>query len=97
MAEIHGNFNSDEKMRHLAFLNIYKFNLYQILNIMFLIKTNSIPEALQNKFKVTEHNYSRRYGEYIFKELNIFFRVTKFAILLRGPPHLQRISILRNF
>ena len=85
MAEIHGNFNSDEKMKHLAFLNIYKFNLYQILNIMLLIKTNSIPEALQNKFKVTEHNNSRRYIEYIFKELNVFFMVAKFAISLRGP------------
>ena len=26
---------------------------------MFRVKTNSIPEALQNKFKAIEHNYSK--------------------------------------
>ena len=74
-----------KKMKHLDILNIYKLNLYQILNIMFRVKTNSIPETLQNKFKVIERNYSTRYGEYSFKEPNIFFRVTKFAISLHGP------------
>ena len=85
MADIHANLNSDEKMKHLDILNIYKLNLYQILNIMFRVKTNSIPETLQNKFKVIEHNYSTRYSKQNFKEPNIFFRVTKFAISLRGP------------
>ena len=86
MANIHANLNSDEKMKHLDILNIYKLNLYQILNIMFQVKTNTIPETPQNKFKVIEHNYSTRYSEYNFKEPNIFFRVTlKFAISSRGP------------
>ena len=85
MAYIHANLNSDEKMKHLDILNIYKLNLYQILNIMFRVKTNSIPETLQNKFKIIEHNYSARYSEYNFKEPNILFRVTKFAISSRGP------------
>ena len=60
MADIHRNLNSDEKMKHLNILNVYKLTLYQILNIMFQVKTNSIPETLQNKFKVMEHNYSTR-------------------------------------
>ena len=42
MADIHANLNSDEKMKHLDILNIYKLNLYQILNIMFRVKTNSV-------------------------------------------------------
>ena len=46
MADIHANLNSDEKIKHLDVLNIYKLNLYQILNIMFRVKTNSIPETL---------------------------------------------------
>ena len=33
MADIHANLNSDEKMRHLDILNIYKLNLCQIINI----------------------------------------------------------------
>ena len=83
MADIHANLNSDEKMKHLDILNIYKLNLYQILN-MFWARTNSIPETLQNKFKIIEHNYSTKYSEYNFKEPNILFRVTKFAISSRG-------------
>ena len=63
MTDIHRNLNSHEKMKHLDILNIYKLNLYQILNIMFRVKTNSIPETLQNKFKIVEHNYSTRYNE----------------------------------
>ena len=35
MTDIHANLNSDEKMKHLDILNIYKLNLYQVLNIMF--------------------------------------------------------------
>ena len=89
MADIHANLNSDEKMKHLDILNIYKLNLYQILNI-FRVKTNTIPETLQNKFKVIEQNYSTRYSEYNFKEPNVFFRVTKFAISSRGPRLLNK-------
>ena len=63
MADVHRNLNSYEKMKHLDILNIYKLNLYKILNIMFRVKTNSIPETFQNKFKVIEHNYSTRYSE----------------------------------
>ena len=48
MADIYVNLNSDEKMKHLDILNIYKLNLYHILNIMFRVKTNSIPETHQN-------------------------------------------------
>ena len=85
-----------KKMKHLDILNTYKLNLYQILNITFPVKTNSIPETLQNKFKIIEHNYSARYNEYNFKDPNILFRVIKFAISSRGP-HFWNISIPTNF
>lgn len=44
-------------------LNMHKLNLYEILNIMFRVKDNSIQEALQTKFKFIEDNYSARHGE----------------------------------
>ena len=66
MADIQANLNSDEKMKYLDVRNIYKLNLYQILNIMFRVRTNSIPGILQNKFKIIEHNYSRRFILQIF-------------------------------
>ena len=62
-------------------------NLYQILNIMFRVKTNSILQILRDIFKIIEHNYSTKYSEYSFKEPNIFCRVTKFAISPCGPRH----------
>ena len=45
-------------MKHLDIVNIYRLNLYQILN-MFWVKTNSIPETLQNKFKIIEQLFSK--------------------------------------
>ena len=85
MADIHTNLNSDEKMKRLDILSIDKLNLYQMLNIMFRARTNSMPETFQNKFKIIEHSYSTRYTEYNFKEPNILLRVTKFAMSSRGP------------
>ena len=85
MADIHANLNSDEKMKHLDIINVYKLNLYQILNLMFRTRTRSIPKTLQNKFKILEHNYSIKYSEYNFKEPNILLSVTNFAIPSRGP------------
>ena len=38
MAYIHENLNPDEKIKHLDVLDIYKLNIYQILNIMFRVK-----------------------------------------------------------
>ena len=70
---MHPNLNSDEKMKHLDILNIYKLNLYQILNTMFRVKTNSISETLQNKFKLINCNCSTRHSEYNFKEPSTFF------------------------
>lgn len=34
MADIYKNLNPDGKMNHLDILNVYKANLYQVLNIM---------------------------------------------------------------
>ena len=86
-----------KNMKHLGILNIYKLNLYQ----MFRARTNSIPETLQNKFKIIEHNYSTRYSEYNFKEPNILLRVTKFAISSRGSrvwnKHTDKLLKTRNF
>ena len=72
MAEMHANLNSDEKTKHLGILDIYKLNLYQILNIMFRAKTNTVPQTVQNKFKVIERNYSTRYSEYNFLVIRSF-------------------------
>ena len=52
MAGINAFLNSDEKMKHLDILNIYKLNLYQILNIMFQARTNSVPEPFKINSKL---------------------------------------------
>ena len=89
------NLNCDEKMNYLDILNICKFNLNQILNITFQVKTISITEILQNEFKVTEHNYSTRYSEYNFKEPNIFLGLL--SLQYRHMDHVCGICILTNF
>ena len=59
-------------MKHLDILNIYKLSIYQMLHIMFRVKTNLIPETFQNKFKVMEHNYSTRNNEHHLKDFLFF-------------------------
>ena len=39
-----------EIMVRMKVLNIYKLNIYQILNFMFKIKTNTAPCILENQF-----------------------------------------------
>ena len=95
VGDIYGNLNSDEKMKHLDILTIYKLNLYQMLNIMNQVKTNSIAETLQNKFKVIERNYSARYGKYNFKELNNFLELIN--LQYRHVDHVSGLSILKKF
>ena len=102
MVHIHANLNFDEKMKYLDIVNIYKLNLYQLLNIMFRVKTNSIPETLQNKFKVIEHNYSTIYSEYNFKKVNTISKSQNFLLGLLNlqychMDYVSGISILTNF
>ena len=95
MANIHANLNCDEKMNYLDILNICKFNLNQLLNLTFRLKTNSISEILQNEFKVIEHNYSTRYSKYNFKEPNIFLGLLN--LQYRHMDYVCGICILTNF
>ena len=50
MVDIQANLNSDEKMKHLGILNMYKLNLYQILNIILNIMQELI--QYQKPFKI---------------------------------------------
>ena len=44
-----------EIMVRMKVLNIYKLNIYQILNFMFKIKTNTAPCIFENQFMKTRH------------------------------------------
>ena len=89
MADIQTNLNSDEKMKHLDILNIYKLNRYQILNTMFRVKTNSIPETLKNTIILqdTVNAISKR---------KIFY-LGLLNLQYRHVDHVSGISILTNF
>ena len=78
-------------MKHLDILNIYKRNLYQILNIVFRVRTNSIPETLQNKFKIIEHNYSTRFILQIFI-LQIFYNYSTKLSKIYPWNHLIKVT-----
>ena len=52
MTDKHAHLNSDKNMKHLDILNICNLNVYQILNTMFRVKTNSIPETFKMNSKL---------------------------------------------
>ena len=42
-------------MEENGILNVYKFNLYQVLNFLFRVQNETIPKSFQTKFQYTEH------------------------------------------
>ena len=61
-------------MEENGILNVYKLNLYQVLNLMFRMHNETIPKNFQTKFQYIEHRYETR----ISKD-------NCFAISSRGP------------
>ena len=47
-------------MEENGILNVYKLNLYQVLNFMFRVHNETIPKSFQTKFQYTEHKYETR-------------------------------------
>ena len=42
-------------MEENGILNVYKLNLYQVLNFMFRVHNEAIPKSFQSKFQYVEH------------------------------------------
>ena len=74
------NLKSEEIMYRLSILNVYKLNIYHIVNLMFRVKNNTLPEAFRTKFQIVQHNYKTRHSENNFDELKITLKATKLAI-----------------
>ena len=57
-------------MVRMKVLNINKLNIYQILNFMFKIKTNTAPCTFENQFTEIQQQYSTRFGKNILSEVD---------------------------
>ena len=66
-------------------LNIYTFNIYQILTFMFKIKANTAPCIFENQFTETQHQYSTTFSKNSFVESQLVYTQTKFSVSSRGP------------
>ena len=84
---IDGNINETifEKMQKFKILNIHKINIYQVLNFMFRVKNNTIPNVFNKKFKLINHIYPTRNSQNNFVLSMIKYKQTKNAISVRGP------------
>ena len=71
-------------MVRMIVLNIYKLNIYQILNFMFKLKTNTAPCIFKNQFTEIQHQYSIRFTKNSFVESQLVYSQTKFSVSLRG-------------
>ena len=76
---------SKQIMRELCVLNIYQFNIYNVLNLMFKVKNGLIPDAFQNKFNMISHDYFTKNCMCNFREPRFSLKITKFAISSQGP------------
>ena len=66
-------------------LNLYKLNLYQVLNFMFRVNNETIPKNFQTKFQYIEDKYETRQSKDNFIILKRNTRITRFAISSCGP------------
>ena len=69
-----------EIMVRMKVLNIYKLIIYQILNFMFKIKTNTAPCIFQNQFTEIQHQYSTRFSKNSFAESQLVYSQTRFSV-----------------
>ena len=79
------NCNIKESMTKMKILNIYRLNIYQVMNFMHRIKTNTAPIVFHNNFNKINHSYPTRFSNNRFVEKKIFLTQTKFAVSLRDP------------
>ena len=79
------NCNITESVTKMKILNIYKLNIYQVLNFMHRIKTNAAPIVFHNNFNGINHSYPTRFSNNRFVEKKVFLTQTKFAVSSRGP------------
>ena len=77
--------NSRNFMEGNGILNVYKLNLYQVVNFMFRVHNETIPKSFQTKFQYIEHKHETRQSKDSFIIPKINSRITRFAISLRGP------------
>ena len=77
--------NSRKFMEENDILNVYKLNLYQVLNFMFRVHNETIPKNFQTKLQYIEHKYEIRQSKdnFIIPKGNT--GITRFAISSRGP------------
>ena len=72
-------------MEENGILNVYKLNLYQVLNFMFRVHNETIPESFQTNFQYIEHKYETRPSKdnFIIPKRNT--GISHFAISSRSP------------
>ena len=78
------NYNIKESMTKMKILNIYKLNIYQVLNFMHRFKTNTAPIVSHINFNEINHSYPTRFSNNRFVEKKIFLTQSKFAVLSRS-------------
>ena len=84
-SEDYSGLKIEDMMKKISILDLYELNIYNVINLMFRVKNNTKPEALENKFEIIHHHYSTRHSENNFIEPKINFKAAKFAISSRGP------------
>ena len=69
-----------EIMVRIKLLNIYELIIYEILNFMFQIKTNTSLCIFKNQFTEIQYQYSTRFSKNSFVENQLVYSQTKFSV-----------------
>ena len=72
-------------MKDLSILNVYQINLFQIMQCMYKLKNEKIPQVFKTQFFKIQHRYPTRYSTNNYVIPRTTLRKTDFAITCRGP------------
>ena len=61
-------------------LYLYKIILQQVLTFMLRVKNNIISSALQEKFPLTQYNYSTEFSKNNYKKPQLNLRITQSTV-----------------
>ena len=80
-------------MVKMKVLNIYKLNIYQILNVMFKIKINTAPCIFENQFTEIQHQYPTRFSRNKQYVLQLSSAITRLYPFSHQNTHLLQLPM----
>ena len=82
------DFHDTKSLMHsLKTFDVYRLNLFKILQLMFDTSKGNAPNSVSDKFERITHNYPTQYSEHAFKLPKIKTTLSKYSLITEDPSY----------